>query len=185
MERILNVYKEKLEKEIAKKKGEVRGTARFEELVDRIREDLSNIGRNLLAMFYQELVGYVEQNNASFIESNKDKWDSILERANSLKEYGLYVAPVELIKEENNTLPLAIGVGSFIAAGVLTKLFTKKIKVVPSILIGAIGGVGYNLLFGEDEVKRREMLLEYIDDAQDWMKTALDNMYKIFQDAVA
>ncbi len=185
MEKILNIYKEKLEKEIAKKKGEVRGTAKFEDLVDRIREDLSNIGRNLLAMFYQELVRYVEQNNPDFIKNNKDKWDSILERANSLKEYGLYVAPIDLIKEENNTLPLAIGVGSFVAAGVITKLLLKKVKILPAALIGAIGGVGYNLIFGEDESKKREMLLEYIDDAQDWMRTALENMYKIFQDAVA
>ncbi len=185
MEQILSIYKEKLDKEIAEKKGEVRGTARFDELVDKIREDLSNIGRNLLAMFYQELVGYVEQNNASFIENNKEKWDSILERANSLKEYGLYVAPVELIKEENNTLPLAIGVGSFVAASVITKLLVKKVKILPAILVGAIGGVGYNLMFGEDEVKRREMLLEYVDDAQEWIRTALENMYKIFQDAIS
>ncbi len=184
MEKILGTYKDKLEKEISKKKVEVETAVKFEEIVDRIREELSNIGRNLLSMFYQELIRYVEQNNPDFISNNKEKWEEILDRAGALKEYGLYVAPIELIKEDNKTLPFAIGVGSFLAAGVLTKILMKKVKFIPAVIIGTVGGLGYDLFFGEDEQKRKQMLLEYIDDAHDWIKTALDNMYKIFQDAV-
>ena len=184
MEQILNRYIEKLEKEITSKKAEVEATAKIEDIVEEIRDELSNTGRNLLSMFYQEMVRYIEKNNPQFIENNKEKWEEILDRASALKEYGLYVAPIELIQEDNSTLPLAVGLGSFIAAGVITKLLMKKVKLVPAAIIGAIGGLGYNLLFGEDEIRKREMLIEYIDDAGDWIKTALNNMYKIFKDAV-
>ncbi len=184
MKDILEAYKEKLDREISAKKAEVRTAINISEEIDKIRNDLSLIGKNLLSMFYQELVRYVEEKNPDFIKNNKDKWDEILDKANALREYGLYVAPIELLKEENKTLPIAVGTGAFIAAGVLTKLLLKRIKIIPAVIVGAIGGVGYNIFFGEDENKKREMLEQYIDDAYDWIKTALENMYKIFQDAV-
>ncbi len=186
MDTILESYKDKLDKAISEKKSEVIGSeARFDILVEMVRDELSDMGKQLLADFYDELVKYVEENRKEFIENNKDKWEEILERARSLKEYGLYVAPVELLKEENNTIPVLVGFGAFAAASIGSKLFFKKFKFIPSAIVGVAAYFGYGYLFGEDEGKRREMLLEYIDDAQDWMRTALENMYKIFQDAVA
>lgn len=53
------------------------------------------------------------------------------------------------------------------------------------LLVSAVGGAAYYALYGKDENKERELLSQYIDDANDWIKTALDNMYKIFKDALA
>ncbi len=184
MEAILESYKDRLDEEISKRKSEIIGSeSRFDILVEKVRDDLSDIGKRLLADFYDELVKYVEENKKDFIENNKDKWEEILERANSLKEYGLYVAPVELLKEENNTIPILVGVGTFTTTSIVSKLIFKKFKFISSALVGVAAYFGYSHLFGEDKGKKREMLLEYVNDAQDWIETALDNMYKIFQDA--
>ncbi|AEA33280.1 hypothetical protein [Hippea maritima] len=185
MENILKVYKEKLANEIAKKKAEVKTAIDINAALDKVRDELSNSGRNLLSMLFTELKGYIEKNKPEFIQNNKDKWENMLERAKALTEYGLYVAPVDLLKDKENLAPVYVGVGAFAATTLTSKLLTKKFRPITAALASVIGGAAYYILYGKDESKERELLSQYIDDANDWIKTALDNMYKIFKDALA
>ncbi len=185
MEDILKTYIDSLEEEIAQKKVEVRLSQEdFNEILDKVRDDLSATGKNLLETLFNELKSKIEKDNPEFIEKNKEKWQDMLDRAEALKEYGLYVAPVDILKEQFDITPTYVGAGIVLAVGVLTKLFTKKVRILPAVALGLAGGIAYSNYYEDKEKRQKEALEEYINDAYDWIKTALENMYKIFKDAL-
>ncbi len=187
METILNTYKEKLEEIIEDMKSEVQESIKIDESLNKVRDELSKWGKNNLSLMFQELKEFVEKNNPKFIEDNKEKWETMLDKAEALTEYGLYVAPIDLLRESDNTAKsIYIGAGTFISSIVLTKLATKKPKLLPSLLTSVISGIGaYFLLNLDKDEEKKSMLLSYIDDAKDWIETAFENMYRIFKDATA
>ncbi|WP_022669815.1 hypothetical protein [Hippea alviniae] len=184
MEKVLKAYLDKLMDEISKKKAEVRLSRDFEGILDKVRDDLSAIGKNLLSMFFMELKGYIERNKPEFIENNKEKWQDMLDRAEALTEYGLYVAPVDILKEQTKITPTYLGAGVLVATGLISKLLTKKVRVLPAFALALASGVVYSNFYDDKEKKQKDVLEEYINDAYDWIKTALENMYKIFKDAL-
>ena len=185
MEDILNRYKDKLDSVI----GELKTKVKFENDVDKILEDvrneLSNWGKDNLKMMLSELKSYVENNNEGFIDNNEEKWKTILDKGEALSEYGLYVAPVDLLKEsEIPTESIYIGTGAFVGSLLLTKLISKKAKILPSIIVSVLSGFAAYYAFKDVRTERvRESAINYIDDAYDWMSTAFENMYRIFKDA--
>ncbi|WP_035587559.1 hypothetical protein [Hippea jasoniae] len=184
MENILKFYKDELVKQVDAKRVEINNARSADEIVEKIREDLSTIGRSLLSKMFVELKGYVENNKPDFIEKNADKWNEILEKAKALTEYGLYVAPIDILKDAEGIKPAYVGVGAFALAALTSKLTTKKFRPLLSLVVSLAGSVAYSTFFGKDERDEKEFLLKYVDDAYEWIKTALENMYKVFQDAV-
>ncbi len=184
MEKVLKAYRDKLMNEISRKKAEVKLARDFEGILNKVRDELSSTGKNLLSMFFMELKGYVERNNPEFIEKNKEKWQDMLQRAEALTEYGLYVAPVDILKDQVKLTPASVGASVFVTAGVASKLLTKKVKMLPAIALALVSGIVYSKFYNNKEKSQKDVLEEYINDAQDWIKTALENMYKIFKDAL-
>ena len=185
MEGILKNYKEKLNETILDIKAEVEETENIKDRLSEIRDELSKWGKNNLSLMFQELKSYVEKNNPKFIEDNKEKWETILDKAEALTEYGLYVAPIDLIRGEDNTVKsIYVGVGAFVGSVLFTKLAMKKAKFIPSLLASIIGGTAaYYLLDLNKDDEMKQMLISYIDDAEDWIETAFENMHRIFKDA--
>ncbi len=187
MDKILSEYKEKLEDIIVDMKSEVKESFDINESLNKVRDELSKWGKNNLSLMFQELKGYVEKNNPKFIEENKEKWETMLDKADALTQYGLYVAPIDLLRSSDNTAKsIYVGAGAFVSSIVFTKLAMKKAKFLPSLLTSVISGVAaYYLLDANKDEEMKNMLLSYIDDAKDWIDTAFENMYRIFKDAAA
>ncbi len=185
MEKILNAYKEKLEDIIIDMKSEVKESLDIEESLNKVRDELSKWGKNNLSLMFQELKGYVEKNNPKFIEENKEKWETMLDKAEALTEYGLYVAPIDLLRSSDNTAKsIYVGAGALLSSIVFTKFAMKKAKFIPSLLTSVLSGfAAYYLLGMNKDEEMKSMLLGYIDDAKDWIETAFENMHKIFKDA--
>ncbi len=186
MENILDVYKQKLDDIMVDMKSEVNESLDIEDSLNKIRDELSKWGKNNLSLMFQELKNYVEKNNPKFIEENKEKWETMLDKAEALTEYGLYVAPIDLLKGKDSTAKsIYIGAGTFIGGIFFTKLVKKEVKLLPSLLTSLISGIAaYYLLDINKEEEIKNMILSYIDDAKDWIETAFENMNRIFKDAL-
>ncbi len=187
MEDILKKYKAMLDDEVVQIKTRIRSSGKVEEELERIRDELARWGKEHLSKLFLELKGLVEKNNPEFIEKNPEKWETMLDKAEALTEYGLYVAPVDLLKgEDAASKAIYVGAGALVGSLVLTKVLTGKVRLFPSFVVSlASGGASYYLLnIGkEDEIKNT--VVGYIDDAKEWIETAFENMYKIFKDAAA
>jgi hypothetical protein len=184
VEKILETYKTKLNDTIMNIKTKVENTESVSDILDEIRDEIYQNGKTFLKLMFNELKSYVEANKQDFIENNKEKWEKILDKAEALSEYGLYVAPIDLIKNNENTTKAAyISAGTFFGSIVFTKLSSKKAKLLSSLFASiASGAIAYYVLDLNKDEKLKESLNGYIDDAADWMFTALENMYRIFQD---
>lgn len=185
MEKIIESYKDALREKISGIRKEISETEDIKQKMDDLREELSEWGKSNLNSMFSQLKSYIEEHNPKFIEDNKEKWDSILDKAQALTEYGLYIAPLDLLRTDDKKVQAAyVGIGTFFATALFSKLISKKIKVFPALLTSALGGVGAYYLFeyNSDE-EAKDLAIEYVEDAHDWIKTAFENMYRAFQEA--
>ncbi len=185
MDEILGSYKEKLEEKINEVKREIEDSVDMSRRIDEIRDDLSSWGKSNLNLLFLELKGYIEKNNPSFIKDNDEKWKEILDRAKALTEYGLYVAPLELVKgKSRNIVPVYVGVGGFLGGSALSKvLFRRSFMLINALLSGLGGAVSYYVLGPRMKERRKKLALEYIDEVKDWIETAFENMVRVFKEA--
>ncbi len=186
MEKILENYKKKLEEAVVDIESRVKSASNLNEILTDVRDELARWGKEHLSKLYLELKEYVEKNNPEFIEKNKEKWETMLERAQALTEYGLYVAPVDLLRSEDNIArAVYVGASALIGALIVSKFLTGKFKIIPSIALSTAGGTAaYYLMGSNKDDELRQTVLSYIKDAKEWIETAFENMYKIFKDAV-
>ncbi len=185
MENILETYKNKLDDFSAELRRRVYIENDIESALDDIKNELADFGKSNLKMLFSELKSYIEKNNPDFIKNNKEKWEKILDKADALSEYGLYVAPIDLLRNNDNSAKAVyVGLGTFLSSALLTKITSKKVKFLPSVLSSLLGGAAAYYLFNlNKDDKMKEALIGYMDDAHDWISTAFENMYKIFKDA--
>lgn len=185
MEEIIESYKSALREKISEIREEIAKTENIKQKMDDLREELSQWGKSNLNSMFSQLKSYVEKHNPKFIENNKEKWDSILDKAQALTEYGLYIAPLDLLRTDDKKVQATyVGIGTFFATALFSKLISKKIKVFPALLTSALGGVGaYYLLEYNSDEESKNLAVEYVEDAHDWIKTAFENMYRAFQEA--
>ncbi len=184
MEEIIESYKSALREKISEIREEISKTENIKQKMDNLREELSQWGRSNLNSMFLQLKSYIEEHNPKFIENNKEKWDAILDKAQALSEYGLYIAPLDLLRTDDKKIQATyVGIGTFFAAALFSKLILKKIKVFPTLLTSALGGVGAYYLLGNNDEEAKNLAVEYVEDAHDWIKTAFENMYRAFQEA--
>ena len=184
MEEVIESYKSALREKISEIREEISKTENIKQKMDNLREELSQWGRSNLNSMFLQLKSYIEEHNPKFIENNKEKWDSILDKAQALTEYGLYIAPLDLLKTDDKKIQVTyVGIGTFFATALFSKLISKKIKVFPALLTSALGGVGAYYLLGNSDEEAKNLAVEYVEDAHDWIKTAFENMYRAFQEA--
>ncbi len=185
MENLLKSYKDKLNDIINKLEAKIRLEDNMDSVLEDVRNELSSWGRDNLKNMYLELKDYVEKNSPDFIKNNEEKWKTMLDKAEALSEYGLYVAPIDLLKEsEMPTKAFMVGAGTLLSSLLLTKIASKKAKLIPSLFTSILSGVAaYYVLEGDKTEKIRESAINYVEDARDWIDTAFENMYRIFKDA--
>lgn len=178
MKEIFDIYKNKLDNFIVELKSEVKLQSLNKELLENIRIKLNQWGKNNLNLMYMELKSAIEAKSA--LDENKKK--SVLERASSLTEYGLYVAPIDLIQgEQNNAQSLYIAALTVLGACALQKIIFKKFKFFNSTLLGLLTFAGSSTYFNKYQ-DNKESVLSYIDDAKEWLLTAFENIYKTFKE---
>ncbi len=185
MESILQSYKQKLDDAVSDIKIKIDNTDNVAEILEDIKEKLSTVGQSNLKMLFNELKSFIEKNNPDFIKNNQEKWNTIIDKGGALCEYGLYVAPLDLLRNDDETAKTAyIGIGTFLGSAFLSKLFSKKVKLLPVVLASAVSAAAAYYMFdlNKDENLKNALNL-YIDDAHDWINTALENMLRIFKDA--
>ncbi len=186
MEKILQTYRSKLDEIVVDMKSRIKSSSKLDDALVEVRDELARWGKEHLSKLYLELKDYVEKNNPEFIEKNKEKWEVMLDKAQALTEYGLYVAPIDLLRDEDTLAKsVYVGVGALLGGLILSKIITGKMRLLPSVVLSVGGGAASYYLMGsnkEDEIKNT--VLAYIDDAKEWIDTAFENMYKIFKDAV-
>lgn len=185
MNSILEKYKSKSNDVIAQIKQKVNSSDNMKDTLENIREELSSWGKENINLLTSELKEYINKNNPDFIAKNKDKWEMILDKAQALSEYGLYVAPIDLLTNNEDVAKATyVGVASFLSSILLTKIVTKKVHFVASVLTSVASGfVAYYML----ETKKgdeKDLIMNYIDDAHEWINTAFENTYKTFQNAL-
>ncbi len=185
MDKIIEFYKDALREKISDVRGEISETEDVKQKMDNLRDELSDWGKSNLNSMFSQLKSYVEEHNPTFIKENKEKWDSIIDKAQALTEYGLYIAPLDLLRADDKKIQAAyVGIGSFFATALFSKLIFKKTKLLTSLFTSVLGGVGaYYLLEYNSDEEARHLAVEYIEDAHDWIKTAFENMYRAFQEA--
>jgi len=177
MKNIFDVYKNKLDEFIVSLKSKIKQQPISKELLEDIRREINQWGKNNLNLMFLELKSALEKKAV-----NEEKKKNILERAESLTQYGLYVAPIDLIQQDDvNTKSVYVGLGTLIASSIVQKALFKKFKFLNSILIGTVVYIVAKNYFGNNQ-NTTEVVMSYIDDAKDWLFSAFENIYKTFEE---
>ncbi|AHF97748.1 MAG: hypothetical protein ACPLW6_01800 [Desulfurella sp.] len=177
MKEIFDVYKNKLDDFIVSLKAKVKQQPLTSQLLEEIRNEINQWGKNNLNLMFLELKSLIDSKQ---IDEYKKK--TILERAQSLTEYGLYVAPIDLIQQEDtNSKSIYIAGATLLGASILQKLLFKKFKFVNSALLATIAYLVSKSYFSDNQ-NNTDVVLSYIDDAKEWLSAAFDNIYKTFEE---
>ncbi|MCD6129854.1 MAG: hypothetical protein J7J10_02760 [Deltaproteobacteria bacterium] len=155
------------------------------DVLEDLKKKLEDWGKSNLQSMLTDLTNFVEKNCKEYITKNKQEWENIKRRAKIASEYGLYLAPIDLINVERSGIK-ATAVGSTVVLSniFLSRLIRKKLLDFSSSLIvgGIIGFVSY-LLFKEKEEMGTGTLIEgYINDSKEWISTALENVFSVFEE---
>ncbi|MEA1995268.1 MAG: hypothetical protein U9N18_03835 [Campylobacterota bacterium] len=155
------------------------------DVLEDLKKKLEDWGKSNLQSMLTDLTNFVEKNCKEYITKNKQQWEDIKRRAKIASEYGLYLAPIDLINVEKSRIK-ATAVGSSVVLSniFLSRLIRKKLLDFSSSLIvgGIIGFVSY-LLFKEKEEMGTGTLIEgYINDSEEWISTALENVFSVFEE---
>lgn len=155
------------------------------DVLEDLKKKLEDWGKSNLQSMLTDLTNFVEKNCKEYITKNKQEWEDIKRRAKIASEYGLYLAPIDLINVERSGIK-ATAVGSSVVLSniFLSRLIRKKLLDFSSSLIvgGIIGFVSY-LLFKEKEEMGTGTLIEgYINDSEEWIGTALENVFSVFEE---
>lgn len=177
MKEIFDVYKNKLNDFIISLKARVKQQTINKQLLEEIRDEINKWGKNNLNLMYLELKSVLDSKSI-----NEEKKKSVLERAQSLTEYGLYVAPIDLIQQEDaNAKSLYIAGGTLVGAFLLQKLLFKRFKFASSTILAAIALLASKSYFTSSK-DNTDIVLSYIDDAKEWLEAAFENIYKTFKE---
>jgi len=177
MKEIFDVYKNKLDDFIVSLKSKAKQQAVNKQLLEEIRSEINKWGKNNLNLMFLELKSILDSKS---IDEEKKK--SILDRAQSLTEYGLYVAPIDLIQQEDtNAKSLYIAGGTLVVASLLQKLLFKKFKFVNSSILATVALLASKSYFNNSK-DNNDVVLSYIDDAKEWLEAAFENIYKTFKE---
>ncbi|MGE4546710.1 MAG: hypothetical protein AB7E28_02940 [Desulfurella sp.] len=177
MKEIFDVYKNKLNDFIVSLKSKVKQQAINKQLLEEIRNEINQWGKNNLNLMFLELKSTLDSKS---IDEEKKK--SVLERAQSLTEYGLYVAPIDLIQQEDtNAKSLYIAGGTLVGVSLLQKLLFKKFKFINSAVLATVALLASKSYFNNSK-ENNDMVLSYIDDAKEWLEAAFENIYKTFKE---
>lgn len=177
MKEIFDVYKNKLDDFIVSLKAKVKQQPLSKQLLEDIRTQLNQWGKNNLNLMFLELKSMLDK---KVVDEAKKK--SVLERAQSLTEYGLYVAPIDLIQQDDtNAKSLYIAATTLVVTSIVQKLLFKKFKFLNSTILGALALFASKNYFGSNQ-NTAELALSYIDDAKEWLFAAFENIYKTFKE---
>lgn len=177
MKEIFDVYKNKLDDFIVSLKTKVKQQPLSKQLLEDIRIQLNQWGKNNLNLMFLELKSMLDK---KVVDEEKKK--AVLERAQSLTEYGLYVAPIDLIQQDDtNAKSLYISAATLVGTSIIQKLLFKKFKFLNSTILGVLALLVSKNYFGSDQ-NTTELALSYIDDAKEWLSAAFENIYKTFKE---
>ncbi len=177
MKEIFDVYKNKLDEFIVSLKAKVKQQPLTKQLLEEIRDEINQWGKNNLNLMFLELKSKIESK-----QIDEEKKKAILERSQSLTEYGLYVAPIDLIQQEDiNSKSYYIAGATLISAALLQKLLFKKFKFPTSAFLATIAFFVSKSYLSDDKNKI-DVALSYIDDAKEWLDAAFENIYKTFKE---
>ncbi len=186
MEKILEKYKNKLSEftSILKTDYSIQ-IAPEKDVLEDLKKKLEDWGKSNLQSMLTELTNFVEENCKEYITKNKQEWEDIERRAKIASEYGLYLAPIDLINVEKSRIK-ATAVGSAVVLSniFLSRLIKKKLLDFSSSLIigGIIGFVSYYLFKEKEEMGMGTLIEGYINDSEEWINTALENVFSVFEE---
>ena len=155
------------------------------DVLEDLRRKLEEWGKNNLQSILTDLTNFVEENCKEYITKNKQEWEDVKRRAKIASEYGLYLAPIDLISVEKSRVKAAAVGSTVILSNIfLSRLIRKKLLDFPSSLIlGGVAGFVSYLLFKEKEEAGMGTLIEgYISDSEEWIRTALENVFSVFEE---
>jgi hypothetical protein len=186
MKKILETYKNKLSEfaSILKTDYSIQ-IAPEKDVLEDLKKKLEDWGKSNLQSMLTDLTNFVEKNCKEYITKNKQEWEDIERRAKIASEYGLYLAPIDLINVEKSGIK-ATAVGSVVVLSniFLSRLIKKKLlDFSSSLIIGGITGFVSYYLFKEKEEMGMGTLIEgYINDSEEWINTALENVFSVFEE---
>jgi hypothetical protein len=186
MKKILETYKNKLSEfaSILKTDYSIQ-IAPEKDVLEDLKKKLEDWGKSNLQSMLTDLTNFVEKNCKEYITKNKQEWEDIERRAKIASEYGLYLAPIDLINVEKSGIK-ATAVGSAVVLSniFLSRLIKKKLlDFSSSLIIGGITGFVSYYLFKEKEEMGMGTLIEgYINDSEEWINTALENVFSVFEE---
>ncbi|OSS41925.1 hypothetical protein DESAMIL20_1478 [Desulfurella amilsii] len=177
MKEIFDVYKDKLNDFIVSLKAKAKQQATTKQLLEEIRNEINQWGKNNLNLMFLELKSTLDSKSI-----DEEKKELILERAQSLTEYGLYVAPIDLIQQEDtNAKSLYIAGATLVGVSLLQKLLFKKFKFFNSAVLATVALLASKSYFNSNE-DNTDVVSSYIDDAKEWLEAAFENIYKTFKE---
>ncbi|MCK4278909.1 MAG: hypothetical protein KAW82_06970 [Desulfurellaceae bacterium] len=155
------------------------------DVLEDLKKKLEDWGKSNLQSMLADLTNFVEKNCKEYITKNKQEWEDIKRRAKIASEYGLYLAPIDLINVERSGIK-ATAVGSSVVLSniFLSRLIRKKLlDFSSSLILGGVAGFVSYLLFKEKEEMGMGTLIEgYINDSEEWISTALENVFSVFEE---
>jgi hypothetical protein len=155
------------------------------DVLEDLKKKLEDWGKSNLQSMLTDLTNFVEKNCKEYITKNKQEWEDIKRRAKIASEYGLYLAPIDLINVERSGIK-ATAVGSSVVLSniFLSRLIRKKLlDFSSSLILGGVAGFVSYLLFKEKEEMGMGTLIEgYINDSEEWISTALENVFSVFEE---
>ncbi len=155
------------------------------DVLEDLKKKLEDWGKSNLQSMLTDLTNFVEKNCKEYITKNKQEWEDIKRRAKIASEYGLYLAPIDLINVERSGIK-ATAVGSSVVLSniFLSRLIRKKLLgFSSSLILGGVAGFVSYLLFKEKEEMGMGTLIEgYINDSEEWISTALENVFSVFEE---
>ncbi len=177
MKEIFDVYKNKLDEFITSLKSTVKQRPLTKQLLEEIRTEINQWGKNNLNLMFLELKSALDSKAV-----DEEKKESALERAQSLTQYGLYVAPIDLIQQDDtNTKSIYIAISTLVISSIAQKILFKKFKFINSTIFASIALLASKNYFSSNK-DTTEVALSYIDDAKDWLLSAFENIYKTFKE---
>ncbi len=155
------------------------------DVLEDLKKKLEDWGKSNLQSMLTDLTNFVEKNCKEYITKNKQEWEDIKRRAKIASEYGLYLAPIDLINVERSGIK-ATAVGSSVVLSniFLSRLIGKKLlDFSSSLILGGVAGFVSYLLFKEKEEMGMGTLIEgYINDSEEWISTAFENVFSVFEE---
>jgi hypothetical protein len=155
------------------------------DVLEDLKKKLEGWGKSNLQSMLTDLTNFAEKNCKEYITKNKQEWEDIKRRAKIASEYGLYLAPIDLINVEKSRVRGVLVGSSVVLSNIfLSRLIRKKLlDFSSSLIVGGIAGFVSYLLFKEKEEMGTGTLIEgYINDSSEWIGTALENVFSVFEE---